>query len=121
MTLKDIIYVESKSGAEHEIEFSVDCTIENDGIGSYEYWGQKCYDHGTDSVEQDGDATCFMVRTGKDGKSRKRKLKFTNEAIDKAISDYIAENGDKEYRMECESAKEEAAIAKYESRMEYDW
>lgn len=121
MRLKDIIYIESKSGAVHEIEFQVDCSVENDGIGAYEYWGQKCYDHGTDYVEQDGDATCFMVRTGKDGKSHKRKLKFTNKVIDEAISDYIAENGGKEYWMECESAKEEVAIARYESRMEENW
>jgi hypothetical protein len=25
-----------------------DFSTENDGIGAYEYWGQKCYDRGTD-------------------------------------------------------------------------
>lgn len=31
-----------------EVEFSGDITIENDGIGPYEFWGQKCYDAGHD-------------------------------------------------------------------------
>jgi len=39
-------------------EIMEDCTpqvsIENDGIGSYEYWGDKCYDAGTDYVLIEG-------------------------------------------------------------------
>jgi hypothetical protein len=34
-----------------EVTFFADLsafTVENDGIGSYEFWGQKCYDKGND-------------------------------------------------------------------------
>jgi hypothetical protein len=31
-----------------EIEVTTEGIWENDGIGAYEYWGQKCYDRGTD-------------------------------------------------------------------------
>jgi len=31
-----------------EVEFEGEIAIENDGIGHYEYWGQKCYDKGHD-------------------------------------------------------------------------
>jgi hypothetical protein len=31
-----------------EVEFSGSCRWENDSIGSYEYWGAKCYDHQPD-------------------------------------------------------------------------
>lgn len=36
-----------------DIDFEVDVTysMENDGIGAYEYWGAKCYDRGTDYVD----------------------------------------------------------------------
>jgi len=34
-----------------EIEAKVEFVIQNDGIGSYEYWGQKCFDAGQDYIE----------------------------------------------------------------------
>lgn len=34
-----------------EIEARVDFSVQNDGIGSYEYWGFKGYDAGTDYIE----------------------------------------------------------------------
>lgn len=34
-----------------EIEAKVEFSIQNDGIGSYEYWGQKCFDSGEDYIE----------------------------------------------------------------------
>ena len=41
------IYLESR---DQDIDIDVDCEyeVENDGIGPYEYWGQKCYDKGTE-------------------------------------------------------------------------
>lgn len=41
------IYLESR---DQDIDIDVDCEyeVENDGIGPYEYWGQKCYDKGKD-------------------------------------------------------------------------
>jgi hypothetical protein len=38
---------------EYEVEFEVSkIEIGNDGIGSYEFWGQKGFDRGTDFVEE---------------------------------------------------------------------
>lgn len=31
-----------------EVEFEGSPTVENDGIGPYEYWGYKCFDKGED-------------------------------------------------------------------------
>lgn len=33
-----------------EVEFEATPRWENDGIGPYEYWGQKCFDAGTNYV-----------------------------------------------------------------------
>jgi hypothetical protein len=35
----------------NDINVRVEYYIDNDGIGSYEYWGQKCFDAGSDYVE----------------------------------------------------------------------
>lgn len=43
-------YLNSKE-EECEIELSVSYSIYNDGIGPYEYWGQKCFDKGNPCVE----------------------------------------------------------------------
>jgi hypothetical protein len=29
-----------------DVELFIEFSIENSGIGSYEFWGQRCYDHG---------------------------------------------------------------------------
>ncbi len=41
------IYLETR---DEDIDIDVNCEyeVENDGIGPYEYWGQVCYDKGTD-------------------------------------------------------------------------
>lgn len=41
------IYLDSRG---EDIDIDVDCEyeVENDGIGPYEFWGQKCFDKGTD-------------------------------------------------------------------------
>lgn len=41
------IYLDSR---EEDIDIDVDCEyeVENDGIGPYEFWGQKCVDYGND-------------------------------------------------------------------------
>lgn len=45
MTLDYDFYIE-----EHDLEVSLECSItsENNGIGSYEYWGSQEYDAGED-------------------------------------------------------------------------
>ena len=29
-----------------DVEIFIEFTMENSGIGAYEFWGQRCYDHG---------------------------------------------------------------------------
>ena len=38
---------------DREVEVVVDCEYDvlNDGIGAYEYWGQKCFDAGSEYIE----------------------------------------------------------------------
>jgi hypothetical protein len=36
-----------------QLDCDVEYHIENDGIGSYEFWGAKCYDAGQDFIEID--------------------------------------------------------------------
>ena len=44
------VYLENR---DEYVEIEVDCEYDvlNDGIGPYEYWGQKCIDKGTDYIE----------------------------------------------------------------------
>ena len=35
----------------NEISCDIEYCVGNDGIGSYEYWGQTCYDKGEDYIE----------------------------------------------------------------------
>ena len=57
MTIDEL---ESFEALEDTIRDDVDCLIddacevENDGIGAYEFWGQKCYDKGTDYITFNG-------------------------------------------------------------------
>ena len=53
------------AGKDHDIEVTGTFRIDNDGIGGYEYWGQKCYDYGTDSIEVDEvDCNARLLRMG---------------------------------------------------------
>lgn len=62
-----------------EIEAKVEFSIQNDGIGPYEYWGQKCYDAGQDYIEVENIIPIFTDQT------EERKI---------AISKYIDDNFD---------------------------
>lgn len=84
MTIEDIAYVTSeKSGYEHCIRFIAECSIENDSIGSYEYWGAKGYDYQPDYLVVDS-IECYMVRNGKE-----RRI-ITNDAIDKEVDRIVS-------------------------------
>lgn len=58
------VYVE-KNGREHEVEVEFSVSIENDGIGPYEYWGSKEYDYGTDYAVLDEIYECKLTRSGR--------------------------------------------------------
>jgi hypothetical protein len=40
----------------------ISVTVENDGIGGYEYWGQQCYDHGRNYGVVEGGTEEFELR-----------------------------------------------------------
>lgn len=42
---------QDETGEDIDIEVKAEYSINNDGIGSYEYWGQNCYDAGEDYPE----------------------------------------------------------------------
>lgn len=54
-----------KNGRKHEIYCEFTMTVENDGIGDYEYWGFKGYDAGVDYFVLDEIEYCELVRTGR--------------------------------------------------------
>lgn len=84
MTIEDIAYVTSeKSGYEHCIRFIAECSINNDGIGAYEFWGSRGYDKGTAYITVDS-VECYMVRNGKE-----RRI-ITNDAIDKEVDRIVS-------------------------------
>jgi len=47
----EVLYTASINGVDYDLEVSIVIdSIENDGIGSYEFWGAKEFDKGTDSI-----------------------------------------------------------------------
>ena len=74
--------------------------VENDSIGSYEFWGQKCYDHQPDyignvwydnQVEYDVSALPFFVRRMKNLKLL-IEIALENEAERDYVSDKISDS-----------------------------
>lgn len=45
------LYFIDRNGDEQELDLDISYSISNDGIGPYEYWGQKGVDKGHDCVE----------------------------------------------------------------------
>jgi outer membrane receptor for Fe3+-dicitrate len=48
------ITVELESGAEIEADLTLDISIDNDGIGAYEFWGARGFDAGSDYITVEG-------------------------------------------------------------------
>lgn len=58
----EISYIKDGQDIFLEVEFYGDMILENNGIGSYEYWGYRGYDHGQDYYECEGvdwDKPCY--------------------------------------------------------------
>lgn len=77
------VYIRNR---DEDIDIDVDCECEvtNDGIGPYEYWGQKCFDKGTDYLEiinTDWDRTGFS----------KEEIDFIESEIERKKSDWEGE------------------------------
>jgi len=71
---------------DEELDIDVECEYEvcNDGIGAYEYWGQKCYDAGTDRL------TIISTSWDKTGFSPDQ-IKTIEEKISNSIPDWEGE------------------------------
>jgi hypothetical protein len=70
------------------VEIEVDCeySIENDGIGPYEYWGSKEVDRGTDYIvidNTDWDTTGFT----------QEEIDLINAEIDKHLDEWATQIG----------------------------
>ena len=64
---------------------------ENDGIGPYEFWGQKCFDDGRDylAIERDWELPCvFRIYLGRDENNKERFRPATEKEI-KVMKAYI--------------------------------
>ena len=69
----------------HDVINLPDVEIENDGIGYYEYWGQKCYDEGQD----------YPIITGNDKVEIELDIVCSKRLLDKIeedINNYFAYN-----------------------------
>lgn len=80
--------------SEKEVEVKVYYIISNngDGIGTYEFWGQKCYDRGTNSIQVESQEWNKSLYTQEENKEIESKI--TEEQIEKwteEISDSFPE------------------------------
>lgn len=51
MSKHTVSYID-KNGKDHRLDIDFDYTVGNDGIGEYEYWGCRCYDAGSNYIEE---------------------------------------------------------------------
>ena len=65
-TWKDCVF--GTDGWEHDVELDVEYTIACDGIGSYEYWGARCFDAGTEYIEEAWATAAYLVRVNSKAK-----------------------------------------------------
>lgn len=90
--------------SEESIEVEVEFHTENNGIGSYEFWGQKCFDAGVDYLEIDNIEPVF---TNESEEVRAEILKYINDKFDECVDQIIdrldledSERGEPEYEHE---------------------
>ena len=72
--------------SEESIEVSVEFHTENDGIGSYEYWGQKCFDAGTNYIEIDDIEPVF---TNESEEVKAEILKYIDDKFEECVDQII--------------------------------
>jgi hypothetical protein len=88
VTVEKKMEIAGANGAEHTILFRADCIVENDSIGSYEYWGIKGYDRRPDYLTFEDQVDALYLIHNK----KKRKLKHASGVILGSIRDYIENN-----------------------------
>lgn len=105
---------------EVEVTVEVDVTYGNDGIGAYEYWGAKCYDHGNTTAEA-GDIDILSAQWTNDGREinvegKTKFAKLVSDAFDKHQDDF-QEKALEEAESMREEAEIERGLAREENRM----
>lgn len=83
MKLTEEVEFENEDGTCYykDVEFEAEPEVCNDSIGSYEYWGQKCYDHQPDYVSTENNGGTTWDET--------LYTKNENEVISKFVDDYV--------------------------------
>ena len=85
-----VFYFES---IEQDVELEFDVVVDNDGIGSYEYWGSREYDHGNTTVEVDGYDWDRHVYTEEENKKIEAEYQSRQKEIeDEVIKEYLKED-----------------------------
>lgn len=74
---------------EKEVEITISYVISNDGIGGYEFWGQKCYDHGTSYVEIESQTWNKSLYSPKENEEIESMI--TEELVEKWIEEINSE------------------------------
>jgi hypothetical protein len=106
---------------EVEVTVEVDVTYGNDGIGAYEYWGAKCYDHGHPTAEA-GDIDVISASWTDDNREiniegKTKFAKLVSDAFDKCLDDF-QEKALEKAESDREEAEVERAIARHEHYFE---
>ena len=108
--------------ADREVEVTVEVDVEygNDGIGAYEYWGAKCYDHGSPTAEAGNIdiLSAYWTDNGHEIKveGKTKFAKLVSDAFDKRQDDF-QEKALEEAESAREDAEIERGIARQENRM----
>jgi hypothetical protein len=87
----------------------------NNGIGSYEFWGQKCYDSGTDYIEEFEAEKIIDLSTG-ESVTDQRKKEITEALYDD--EDFMAKLEEKVLAYESEMRMEAELDARYSTPTE---
>lgn len=78
-----------------EVEVTIYYHIANDGIGSYEFWGAKCFDLGHDYPEIDDIQPIFTEDDDEDARKRIKDYIDTNfDTLAIEISDKMMKEGE---------------------------
>lgn len=80
-------------GFEINTQFDAHYSVENNSIGSYEYWGQKCYDHQPDYLicEQVSDIKVLNKANIYINPSKKLKAEIETLLLDTYNDDIVSE------------------------------
>jgi hypothetical protein len=86
-----------------EVDLTGELSLENDGIGSYEYWGSKCYDAGTNYFELENLKWDMSLYTDDENKSISNYINVTDnwdsieESMSESLYDSLDDGNDTDY------------------------